>query len=64
MKDAWEIVRYSKILEFCEKYNGFIDTKEEWNFNEFRKALRVHTIKSLQNYYRDMQIRMRKLFNK
>ena len=64
MKDEWEVVRYSKILEFCELYNGFIGTKEEWNFNEFKKALKVHTIKSLQNYYRDMQIRMRKLFNK
>lgn len=64
MKDEWEIVRYSTILEFCENYDGFKGTKEEWNFNEFKKALRVHTIKSLQNYYRDMQIRMRKLFNK
>lgn len=63
MKDYWRVVRYSKILEFCEKYSGFNGTKEEWNFNEFKKALKVHTVESLQNYYRDMQIRMRKLFD-
>ena len=28
-----------------------------------KKALKVHTVKSLQNYHREMQIRMRKLFN-
>lgn len=62
MKDIWEVVRYSRILQFCEIYTGFNDTNEEWNFNEFKKALKVHTVESLQNYYRDMQIRMRKLF--
>ena len=64
MKDVWQVIRYSKILEFCENYSGFNGTPDEWNFNEFKKALKVHTVKSLQNYYRDMQIRMRKLFNK
>ena len=63
MKDVWQVIRYSKILEFCENYSGFNGTSDEWNFNEFKKALKVHTVKSLQNYYRDMQIRMRKLFN-
>ncbi|MGN0815039.1 MAG: hypothetical protein ACI4MH_07395 [Candidatus Coproplasma sp.] len=63
MENVWEVVRYSKIYEICERYDGFNDTNEEWNFNEFKKALKVHTVQSLQNYYRDMQIRMRKLFN-
>lgn len=63
MKDTWDVVRYSKLLKFCDTYHGFDGTKEEWNFNEFKKALKVHTVESLQNYYREMQIRMRKLFN-
>lgn len=63
MKDVWQVIRYSEILEFCENYSGFNGTPDEWNFNEFKKALKVHTVKSLQNYHREMQIRMRKLFN-
>ena len=63
MKDVWEVVRYDKILDFCDGYHGFDGSNEEWNFNEFKKALKVHTVESLQNYYREMQIRMRKLFN-
>ena len=63
MKDVWEVVRYDKILKFCDEYHGFDASNEEWNFNEFKKALKVHTVESLQNYYREMQIRMRKLFN-
>jgi len=62
MKEVWHIVRYSTIYEICSKYGGFENTNEKSNYDQFVKALKVHTVESLQNYYRDMQVRMRKLF--
>lgn len=67
MSKIWKIVRYSEVLECFSKY----DYEKDKNFSphdkmlyaEFLKALKVHTVESLQNYYREMQIRMRKLFN-
>lgn len=67
MSKIWKIVRYSEVLDCFSKY----DYKNDANFSshdkmlyaEFLKALKVHTVDSLQNYYRDMQIRMRKLFD-
>ena len=61
MKDVWRVIRYSKILEKCELFCGFKGTSDEWYYKEFKKALRVHTVSSLKNHYRDMQIKMKNL---
>lgn len=62
MKNVWRVIRYSEILKKCDNFNGFKGTSDECYYEEFKKALRVHTISSLTNYYRDMQIRMKNLF--
>lgn len=60
MKAVWHVVRYSEISLKCGSYKGFKGTGDEWYYDEFKKALKVHSVNSL-NYYRDMQIRMSNL---
>ena len=63
MKNVWNVIEYSKISDACKVLESLLSNAEDkWYFKQFQKALNVHSEQSL-NYYREMQIRMRKLFN-
>lgn len=69
MKNEWKIVRYSMIFEGIRDYK--IAEDENLNnpfdkklFEEFLKALYVHTDSSANNYYRQMQKRLLRIKNK
>ena len=61
MKDKWKVIRYDKILQIFDGYRRFTGTPDELYYEEFKKALEIHTVDSYKNYYRDMLIRLKNL---
>ena len=62
MKNVWKVIRYDTILQVFKKYQGkFTNTSDKWYYEEFLKALEIHTVDSYKNYYRDMLMRLKNL---
>lgn len=61
MKDKWKVIRYDKILQIFDGYGGFTGMPDKLYYEEFKKALEIHTVDSYKNYYRDMLIRLKNL---
>lgn len=65
---AYKIVRYKKIFDVCQNfkkeggYNSFTGIDKLY-YEEFLKALNIHTDSSANNYYRQMQKRLMRIKN-